>query len=154
MMKKLILLIVTAFTSLFSAQAFAQSPASASVPVQIVLTPKCVITAPATVSLAYESFGAATPDAKTGQVKCTNSRPYRIAFSATDNTKLTDTGTGVGLPYTLTLSGTGAGSNGTGSGVDQGFTVTGVVDSAGLAGTCATGATCTYTGSHTMYVIY
>lgn len=154
MMKKLILLIVTAFTSLMSAQAFAQSPASAAVPVQIVLTPKCVVTAPATVSLAYESFGTVTPNAQTGQVKCTNSRPYRIAFSSTDNTVLTATGTGVGLPYTLTLSGTGAGSNGTGNGADQSFTVTGAVDAANLAGTCATGATCTYTGSHTMYVIY
>ena len=154
-MKKLLLLIASTLAMAASMPAAAIT-ANGAVPISITLTPLCVVTAPAAVTMTYTSFdtGAAS-NAQTGQVKCTNLRTYRIAFSSTDNTVLTASGTGVGLNYTLTLSGNGAGANSTRSGVDQSYTVTGGI-AAGQAGDCASGASCTYTNATaaTMYVIY
>ncbi len=159
-MKQLIkLILVAAFgiSSLVTAPVQAAND-SATVNVTINLTSKCVFGAIAPVAFSYTSFQAtaATSTGGTFNVKCTNTLPYKIGFSAAATPASTDavTDAAVNLAYTLSMSA----ATGTGSGVDQAYTVSGSMASA-QAGTCVTaGGACTNSGSanntRTVYVVY
>lgn len=149
-MKKLIVPLAAAVAFMAASQVSAAT-ANIAVPVSITLTPLCVLTAPATISLAYTSFAGAATASQSGTVKCTNSRGYKLSWDGTaDNVTTTPTLTSLGLNYTLALT---AGATGTGDGTALSYTVEGTI-SGNQAGTCATGNTCTASPTTTLYVHY
>jgi spore coat protein U-like protein len=150
-MKKLALASALALTSLFTVSAQAVND-SASVPVTVALTSKCVFGAVPTLAFVYTSFQvAASQPTSLFNVKCTNTLAYTVGFTSGASPSATDsaTDTATNLAYTLALSST----VGPGTGVDKPYTITGTM-AANQAGTCAT-ATCSGTNAaRTVYVWY
>ena len=159
-MNKLALAVALGLTALISAPAFAAGSATDNVSVSINLTPICQITTPGALTFNYTSFqsGAATASGGAFTVKCTTSLPYKVGFTATplpgtpDLTKpVAAAGANMNLAYDLALSGT---TSGTGTGNTAiSLSVTGTM-AGGQSGTCATGAGCTASESHAVYIVY
>ncbi|MBC5763266.1 hypothetical protein [Ramlibacter albus] len=153
-MKKLILSSMLAFAAMMTAQSQAATTANIAVPVQVTLTPLCVLTAPSTIAIAYTSFAASNNASQNGAVKCTNSRPYKLSWDSTTDTVTTTPSaitSSVGISYTLSIT---AGATGTGDGNDAAFTVR-ATTTGNEAGTCATGGSCVGTVQNTtLYVHY
>lgn len=154
-MKKLVLAIVLALTSLFNVLAQAANDSS-TINVNIALTSKCLFSSVVPVAISYTSFQttAATSTGGTFNMKCTNTLGYKVGFSAATTPAPTDavTDSVLNLPYTLSISA----ATGTGTGNDQGYTVTGTI-AQGLAGTCS-GPSCNNSAAtnnvRTVYVVY
>jgi hypothetical protein len=150
--KKLILLLVS-LAAFVATSAHAIVSAGTNVPVQIVLTPVCAITAPSTIVVNYTAFAASANSSQSGSVQCTNSRPYKLSWSNTVDTQTTSgtvTATGLGITYTLDIT---AGAAATGDGTAKAFTVK-ATTTGNEAGTCATGNTCSATDNTLLYVHY
>jgi len=131
-MKNILAVTALALAGLASGTAQAVTTLNGTFNVNINLTSRCLLTAPADLTFAYTSFQAG-PAAATGgaySVQCTKDLPYNMALDLTTVTDAT-----VGLQYTATVPATG-----TGSGTVQNLTVTGSI-SANQGGTCST-ATC------------
>ncbi|HUR87597.1 MAG TPA: hypothetical protein VMZ74_00790 [Ramlibacter sp.] len=151
-MKKL-LLVLASLAALVATSANALVSTGTNVPVQIVLTPVCAITAPSTIVVNYTAFAASANASQNGSVKCTNSRGFKLSWSNTVDTQTTSgtvTATGLGITYTLDIT---AGATGTGDGTAQAFTVK-ATTTGNEAGTCATGNTCSATDNTVLYVHY
>lgn len=146
-MKKLLSLVIVAFTSLLAVipSAYAATT-TGGFNVIINLTSACSITTAAgNVTFNYTSLGVIQTPTSTVGVTCTNTLPYTLKLSNADNAvpaaSITTTDSKVNLIYSLSVP--AASQTGTGSAVSH--TISGSM-AAGQAGTCAT-ATCTNAGA-------
>lgn len=151
-MKKFAFASALALTSLFTVSAQAVND-SASVPVTVNLTSKCIFGTVPTLAFVYTSFQT-LPAAPTSlfQMKCTNTLAYTVGFTIGAAPAATDLGivdAATNLTYSLALSST----VGPGTGIDKPYTITGTM-LGGQSGTCLT-ATCSGTNAaRTVYVWY
>ena len=131
-MKKILLVTALAAAGLIAGNAHALTSITGTFNVNINLTSRCLLTAPADLAFTYTSFQAAAAAATGGaySVQCTKDLPYTMSL---DQTTVTDAA--VGLQYTVTVPATG-----TGSGVAQNLNVSGNI-TANQGGTCSV-ATC------------